>query len=136
MPGPQARVPVDITHRKGRPTHHGATLRGTVFMQVHEQNQVTLITILNEECGALLKTVEPMLEKGSLRYVFDMSQVTFLNSVNIAAIIATRNRIVATGGKVVVSNLADNIKAVFRILKLERLFDLTFNLEEALAAVR
>lgn len=105
-------------------------------MQVHEQNQVTVITILNEECGALLKTVEPLLEKGRLRYVFDMSQVTFLNSVNIAAIIATRNRIVATGGKVVVSNLADNIKAVFRILKLERLFDLTFTLEQALVAVR
>ena len=105
-------------------------------MQVHEQNQVTVITILNEECGALLKTVEPLLEKGRLRYVFDMSQVTFLNSVNIAAIIATRNRIVATGGKVVVSNLADNIKAVFRILKLERLFDLTFSLEQALLAVR
>src|SRR5687768_830220 len=105
-------------------------------MQVHEQNQVTVITILNEECGALLKTVEPRLEKGRLRYVFDMSQVTFLNSVNIAAIIATRNRIVAAGGKVAVSNLADNIKAVFRILKLERLFDLNFDLDQALAALR
>lgn len=105
-------------------------------MQVHEQNQVTIITILNEECGALLKTVEPLLEKGRMRYVFDLSQSTFLNSVNIAAIIATRNRIVATGGKVAVSNLADNIKAVFRILKLERLFDLNFDLDQALAALR
>lgn len=105
-------------------------------MQVHEQNHVTIITVLNEECSALLKTVEPMLEKGRLRYVFDMSQATFLNSVNIAAIIATRNRIVVTGGKVSVSNLADNIKAVFRILKLERLFDLNLDLEQALAQVR
>ncbi len=105
-------------------------------MQVHEQNQITVITILNEECGMLLKTVEPMLEKGRLRYVFDMSQATFLNSVNIAAIIATRNRIVATGGKVAVSNLADNIKAVFRILKLERLFDLNSDLDKALTALR
>jgi anti-anti-sigma regulatory factor len=105
-------------------------------MQVHEQNQVTIITVLNEECSALLKTVEPMLEKGRLRYVFDMSHATFLNSVNIAAIIATRNRIVVTGGKVSVSNLADNIKAVFRILKLERLFDLNLDLDQALAQVR
>lgn len=105
-------------------------------MQVHEQNQVTIITILNEECGGLLKTVEPMLEKGRLKFVFDMSHATFLNSVNIAAIIATRNRIAATGGKVAVSNLADNIKAVFRILKLERLFDLNFNLDQALASLR
>ena len=104
-------------------------------MQVHETNQVTIITILNDECGGLLKTVEPMLDKGRLRYVFDMSQATFLNSVNIAAIIATRNRIAATGGKVAVSNLADNIRAVFRILKLERLFDLSLNLEQAQAAL-
>lgn len=105
-------------------------------MQVAEQNQVTIITILNEECGGLLKAVEPLLEKGRLRYVFDMSQATFLNSVNIAAIIATRNRIAAAGGKVAVSNLADNIKAVFRILKLERLFDLNLTLDQALAALR
>lgn len=109
---------------------------GTLSMQVHEQNQVTIITIRNEECGGLLKTVEPMLEKGHLRYVFDMSQATFLNSVNIAAIIATRNRIVVAGGKVAVSNLSDNIKAVFRILKLERLFDLNLDLDQALAAMR
>ncbi len=105
-------------------------------MQVHEQNQVTIITILNEECGGLLKTVEPLLEKGRMRFVFDMAQATFLNSVNIAAIIATRNRIAAAGGKVAVSDLTDNIKAVFRILKLERLFDLNLTLDQAQAAVR
>jgi len=104
-------------------------------MQVHDQNHVTIITVLNEECGVLLKTVEPMLEKGRMRYVFDMSQATFLNSVNIAAIIATRNRIVVTGGKVCVANLADNIKAVFRILKLDRLFDLNLKMDQALAKV-
>ena len=105
-------------------------------MQVHEQHQVTVITILNEECGALLKTVEPLVEKGRLRFVFDMSQATFLNSVNIAAIIATRNRIAAAGGKVAVASLADNIKSVFRILRLERLFDLNLSLDQALAVVR
>lgn len=105
-------------------------------MQVHEMNEVTIITVLNEECGTLLKTVDPMIEKGRLRYVFDMSQATFLNSVNIATIIATRNRIVAAGGKVAVSNLADNIRDVFRILRLERLFDLTLDLERALVQVR
>lgn len=105
-------------------------------MQVHEQDQVIVIAIVSDECGTLLRLVEPLLAKGRLRYVFDMAHVTFLNSVNIAALIATRNRIVATGGKVAVSNLADNIKAVFRILKLERLFDLDSNLEQALAALR
>jgi anti-anti-sigma factor len=102
-------------------------------MQVHEQNKVTIITVLNEECGTLLKTVDPLLERGRLAFVFDMSQATFLNSVNIATIIATRNRIVGAGGRAAVANLADNIKDVFRILRLERLFDLNLSLERALA---
>jgi anti-anti-sigma factor len=109
---------------------------GTVFMQVHEQNQVTVITVINEECGGMLKAIEPMIERGRLLFVFDMAQANFLNSVNIAAIIATRNRIVAAGGKVAISNLSANIKAVFRILKLERLFDLTLDLDQAIKAVR
>ncbi len=105
-------------------------------MQVHEQNQVTIITVLNEECGTLLKLVDPLIEQGRVRFVFDMGQATFLNSVNIATIIATRNRIVAAGGRVVVANLADNIRDVFRILRLERLFDLTMDLERALISLR
>ncbi len=105
-------------------------------MQIHEENQASIITVLNEECGMLMKTVDSLLEKGRMRYVFDLSQVTFLNSVSIAAIIATRNRITTAGGKVALSNLADNIKAVFRILKLERVFDLTLDLDRALALVR
>jgi anti-anti-sigma factor len=111
-------------------------MREMACMQVHEQNQVIIITVTNDECGVLLKTVEPLLDKGRVKFVFDLSQATFLNSVNIAAIIATRNRIAAMGGRVAVSNLADNIKAVFRILKLERLFDLNYNLEQAQASLR
>ena len=38
----------------------------------------------------------------------------------------------AAGGRLVLANLADNIKAVFRILKLERLFALDYSLESAL----
>lgn len=105
-------------------------------MQIHQENQVTIITVLNEECGMLLKNVDSLLAQGRMGYVFDLSQVTFLNSVSIAAIIATRNRITTAGGKVALSNLADNIKTVFRILKLERVFDLTLDLERALAHVR
>jgi anti-anti-sigma regulatory factor len=65
-----------------------------------------------------------------------MAQSNFLNSVNIAAIIATRNKIAAERGNVAVCNLTPNIKAVFRILKLERLFNLDLDLDGALSTVK
>ncbi len=104
-------------------------------MQVHEQNAVTIITVINDECAGMLKLVESMIERGRLLYVFDLAPANFLNSVNVAAIIATRNRIVAAGGKVVICNLSDNIRTVFRILKLDRLFDLSLDLAQAIKLI-
>lgn len=105
-------------------------------MQIHEHDQVMVVEIVDEQCGLLAKLIEPQLEAGKRSFVFDLAKANFLNSVNIASLIAVRNRIVAAGGRVAVANLADNIKSVFRILKLERLFDLDLSLDAALAKVR
>lgn len=105
-------------------------------MDVHQHNDITVIGIENDVCQSLLSAVDPLVAAGRLAYVFNMAQANFLNSVNIAAIIATRNKVVAAKGKVAVCNLTPNIKSVFRILKLERLFDLDLDLDGALQAVR
>ncbi len=68
--------------------------------------------------------------------VLDLAQVGFLNSVNIAAIIAVRNKVVGAGGRFAVANLPEQVKAVFRILRLERLFDLDLGVDQAVARVK
>jgi anti-anti-sigma regulatory factor len=103
-------------------------------MRVHEHGPVVVVDIVDEQCGQLAKLLEPQLEAGRRAFVF--AQAGFLNSVNIASLISARNRIVALGGRVAVANLTDNIKSVFRILKLERLFELDLQLDAALAKVR
>jgi anti-anti-sigma regulatory factor len=105
-------------------------------MRVHEHGPVVVVDIVDEQCGQLAKLLEPQLEAGRRAFVFDLAQAGFLNSVNIASLISARNRIVALGGRVAVANLTDNIKSVFRILKLERLFELDLQLDAALAKVR
>ncbi len=105
-------------------------------MKIHEHDQVIVVDIVEEHCGLLTKLLEPQLDAGRRSFVFDLAGAGFLNSVNIASLISTRNRIVAVGGKVAVANLSDNIKSVFRILKLERLFELDLRLDAALAKVR
>jgi anti-sigma B factor antagonist len=105
-------------------------------MQVQERDGVVVVTVLEEQCTALWKTLEPFIEAGKRSCVLDMNEVSFLNSVNIAAIIATRNKLVALGGKVAVANIKDRVKSIFRVLKLDRLFDLNRTLDTAIGAVR
>jgi anti-anti-sigma factor len=105
----------------------------SMSMRVIEQNNVTIIEVVNEKAQALIPMVDPLLKTGKRAFIFDLAPSDFLNSVNVAAIIAARNKIVAAGGKVVVCNLANNIKAVFRILRLDHFFDLELDLAGALA---
>jgi anti-sigma B factor antagonist len=102
-------------------------------MQVQEHDGAVVITVIEDQCGGLWKLAEPHLAAGRKRVVLDFSQVGFLNSVNIAAVISTRNKVTAAGGQVVVAEVKERVKAVFRVLKLERLFNLDATLAQALA---
>jgi anti-anti-sigma factor len=101
-------------------------------MHIEEIDQAVVVTLAGEPCAGLAKLLEQRLERGRRLFVLEMARTSFLNSLNIAAIIAARNKVHAAGGRLVLANLADNIKAVFRILKLERLFNLDLTLESAL----
>ncbi len=102
-------------------------------MQPIEHGDAIVIAIDPEQCAALWKTVEPWLEKGKKRLVLDFGPVSFINSVNIAQIIAVRHRAGPLGAEVRVANLRENIRAVFRILRLDKLFALDLTLDSALA---
>ena len=105
-------------------------------MQVTENDSVVVVSVAEDQCSSLWKTVEPYLAMGKKSIVLDFSHVNFLNSVNIAAIISTRNKVVAGGGKVAVAEIKDRVKAVFRVLKLERLFDLNLDQKAAIGTVK
>ena len=80
-------------------------------MQAYEKDQIIVVTVAADQCATLGKVIEAYLEQGKRAFVFDMGKATFLNSVNIATIIAARNKITASGGKAAVANLTDSIKA-------------------------
>ena len=103
-------------------------------MQVQERDRVVVVSVQADLCGQLWRTIEPHLDAGKRSFVLDLGGIPFLNSVNIAAIIAARNKVLAGGGKIALANLGDHVKAVFRVLKLERLFDLELDLPRATAA--
>lgn len=104
-------------------------------MQVQERGTSLVISLQEDQCTQLWKLVEPWWKQGKRSVVLDFSQVHFLNSINIAAIIALRNRVHDGGGRLEVAAISDRIKAIFRVLKLEQLFKLDQSLDEALRSL-
>jgi len=102
-------------------------------MQSVEQGDAVVITVDSENCAALWNAVEPWLDRGKKRVVLDFSQVSFINSLNIAQVVAARQRCQPFGTEVRVAALRENIRAVFRILRLDKLFSLDLTVQTALA---
>jgi anti-anti-sigma factor len=105
-------------------------------MQVTERDGVVIVSLVEDRVATLWKTLEPQMDAGKRHYVLDMSLVPFLNSVNIAAIIGARNKIILAGGSLTIAELKDRVRSIFRVLKLDRYFDLELNLDAAIKASR
>jgi len=102
-------------------------------MQAIEHGESIVVAIEAEDCASLWRTLEPFLGTDRRRIVLDFAEVTFINSVNIAQIVALRQRCGPLKAEVRVANLRENIRAVFRILRLDKLFALDLTLATALA---
>lgn len=103
-------------------------------MKVVDQGPALVVAVDPGNCAGLLKALEPGLSAGTRsRVVLDFSEVAFINSVNIAQVVALRQRLIAQGVELRVAGLRENIRAVFRILRLDKLFALDLDLAAALA---
>lgn len=105
-------------------------------ISINDQDGVLLVTVEEGNCMGLWKALEPRVKAGDKAVVLDLAGVNYLNSMAIAAIISLRNKIQAAGGKLMLADLHEQIATIFRILKLERLFDLTMSRNAALNAAR
>ena len=90
---------------------------------ITEHAQIVVVALLPDQCQGLWKVLEPLVIQGKKNAVVDLTKVPFLDSVSIAALIACRNKAFAVDKRFVVANLSPNILAVFRILKLDRMFE-------------
>lgn len=100
-----------------------------------ERGSVLVASLTGESCLGLWKAIESQLTPDLIGVVVELGKAPFLDSVNIAAIISTRNQVTGVGKRFSVASLSPNIQAVFRILKLDRMFELGFDLDRAVAAV-
>ena len=93
-------------------------------MQISDRETKVVITVTSGQCLALWRGLEPYHALGRRTFVLDLSRCEFLNSVNVAAILIARSKLAGVGATLTVVGLTPRMQAIFRALRLERIFEL------------
>ncbi len=77
------------------------------------------------DSGSLSELVRQGIEDGVSDFEFDFSGLSSLNSAGIGILIGCRKAILAKDGVLRLSNVNDKIKEIFRLTKIDGLFELS-----------
>ena len=102
-------------------------VRGTVVLAVHGDADMNVA----EELEARLTEI---IDEGPSALVLDLSGVTFIDSTVLAVLLHGLKRLGAAGGRLRIVTARPEIRRIFELTLLDRLFELDSSREEALAA--
>ncbi|MFM2090417.1 MAG: hypothetical protein RLZZ127_906 [Planctomycetota bacterium] len=102
-------------------------------VELIDRTGVTVIRCQPERSQELPGLAERLAAGGKLRAVIDLGGISYLSSLQIAAVISLRQGLAARGGRLQLANLSTSLRAVFQVLKLDRLFRLDLDLDAAVA---
>src|SRR5438874_1785775 len=75
-----------------------------------------------------------MIEKKPQRMVIDLSDVTYIDSAGLAALIQAMQKVEAYGGKFSLAGLQETVRSIFEISRLDQVFQIFPDTDSALAA--
>jgi anti-sigma B factor antagonist len=75
-----------------------------------------------------------MIEKKPERMVIDLSDVTYIDSAGLAALIQAMQKVEAYGGKFSLAGLQETVRSIFEISRLNQVFQIFPDTDAALAA--
>ena len=75
-----------------------------------------------------------MIEKKPPRVVIDLSDVTYIDSAGLAALIQAMQKVEAYGGKFLLAGLQATVRSIFEISRLDQVFRIFPDTDTALAA--
>lgn len=77
-----------------------------------------------------------LIEAGEMRLVVDCAQLDYISSAGLRVLLVAAKRLNATGGKIVVAALNDQIQQIFDIAGFSSMFQVYATRDDAVAAVR
>lgn len=75
-----------------------------------------------------------MIEKKPERLVIDLSEVTYIDSAGLAALIQAMQKVEGYGGKFLLAGLQETVRSIFEISRLDQVFQIFPDADTALAA--
>ena len=75
-----------------------------------------------------------MIEKKPEHMVIDLSDVTYIDSAGLAALIQAMQKVEAYGGKFSLAGLQETVRSIFEISRLDQVFQIFPDTDSALAA--
>jgi anti-sigma B factor antagonist len=111
------------------------------YVDVREEGDVLVATLnkskivdepMFEQIGKELQEVITKAVNGKI--VLDFSQVAFMSSGMIGRLVAFNNKCKEAQIKLKLCNVSDNLMEVFRITRLNKVFDIQKNVEKAVAS--
>jgi anti-sigma B factor antagonist len=78
-------------------------------------------------------SLDGMIDKKPERLVVDLSDVTYIDSAGLAALIQAMQKVEAYGGKFLLAGLQETVRSIFEISRLDQVFQIFPDADAALA---
>jgi anti-sigma B factor antagonist len=101
-------------------------------------NDYSVLTILDERIdahnsGELKEYLLQMIEGGEKQIIVQLEHVRFIDSSGLGALLSGNKHIVAKSGKLALANVQKQVLSMFELTRLNRVFDMYADLNEALS---
>jgi anti-sigma B factor antagonist len=81
------------------------------------------------------QVIKEHLDAGATKYIIDLSNVKWMNSLGLGALISAYTSVKNKEGVMVITNVSDKVKSVFMITQLIKVFQNFDTVDEALSAM-
>jgi anti-sigma B factor antagonist len=107
-------------------------------LAVEKMGDVAVVEVPVEELdasntGELRHDIAPVLEANT-KMVIDLSRLRFVDSSGLGAILSCLRQLTAKGGDLKLCGMQDQVRAVFELVRMHRIFDIYRTREEAVRA--
>ncbi len=109
-------------------------------MRIEKMGEVTVVVLPGERLDAsdateFKRNIAPVLE-GNSKVVFDMSQLRFVDSSGLGAILSCLRQLNANGGDLKLCGLSKPVRALFELVRMHKVFNIFNTKEEAVNALQ
>ncbi|MEW6443851.1 MAG: STAS domain-containing protein [bacterium] len=107
-------------------------------MQVRQEGALHIVSCQGRMdanvSGALKDRIQQLVDKGATRLVLDLEGVDFLDSSGLGVLVACLRRVREKQGEIKLSGLRPEVRSIFEITRVSRLFHICGDVAEAAAA--